>query len=257
MIGMVASAATARAYPAIRQFLNSVPHSDTDPIPQEKLVPMFEELRRREGRVRRNGNGKHIAHIEDRIYRANMRMVVCEVNHFAWVGEAWISDLIQEGSTALVAAIRKYPPGTAYPFYAYARRCIRNRLSNYFRDHVRKFCAINTRTEGDADQNHKRPCAPLVSTDIQSFDGTTMGDNLSSPPEEYFVDAFTKSEVADEVKSLPPRLRRVIKMRFMTGMTLPEIGRKMHLTKQRIYQLEQGALAILRTSFRAMAPEDF
>ena len=74
---------------------------------------------------------------EEELFIANRRLVVSCVKPFFWIGQVWISDFLQEGSKALTNAIRKFDFTRGTPFYSYAQIAIKNRLRNYFRDHVR------------------------------------------------------------------------------------------------------------------------
>lgn len=74
---------------------------------------------------------------EEELFIANRRLVVNCVKPFFWIGQVWISDFLQEGSKALTNAIRKFDFTRGTPFYAYAQISIKNRLRNFFRDHVR------------------------------------------------------------------------------------------------------------------------
>ena len=69
---------------------------------------------------------------EEELFIANRRLVVSCVKPFYWIGQAWISDFLQEGSKALSNAIRKFDFTRGTPFYAYAQKSIQNRLRNFF-----------------------------------------------------------------------------------------------------------------------------
>ncbi len=74
---------------------------------------------------------------EEELYIANRRLIVNCVKHYAWVGEIWLGDFLQEGSKALSNAVRKFDFTRGTPFFAYAQRAIQNRLQNHLRDHLR------------------------------------------------------------------------------------------------------------------------
>lgn len=63
------------------------------------------------------------------------------------------------------------------------------------------------------------------------------------------VDFMIDSEfIANAVKHLDERELRIIKERFYEGKTLQEIGDKMGMTRERVRQLESGALKKMRLS---------
>ncbi len=74
---------------------------------------------------------------EEEIFIANRRLIVSCTKPYFWIGQVWLTDFLQEGSKALTNASRKYDFTRGTPFFSYAQTAIRNRLRNFFRDHVR------------------------------------------------------------------------------------------------------------------------
>lgn len=61
-----------------------------------------------------------------------------------------------------------------------------------------------------------------------------------------------RSQIADMLDALTPREQQVLRMRFGIGTdarehTLEEVGRALALTRERIRQIERGALEKLRS----------
>jgi RNA polymerase primary sigma factor len=97
--------------------------------------------------------------------------------------------------------------------------------------------------------------AAPVSLDWMLPDGErTAGDQLPDdtylPPIDILADRERDRILQRSLTALPPRERRVLCMRFGIGhrrtYTLEEIGRKFHLTRERIRQIEVKALKKLR-----------
>jgi RNA polymerase primary sigma factor len=80
-------------------------------------------------------------------------------------------------------------------------------------------------------------------------------DETTERPETAVAENLRSVELAEALDSLEPRLREVIDRRFGLGdqepATLAEIGADMHLSRERIRQLEERALGKLRRSRRA------
>jgi RNA polymerase primary sigma factor len=74
---------------------------------------------------------------EEELFMANRRLIVSCTKPYFWIGQVWLTDFMQEGSKALTNAARKFDFTRGTPFFSYAQTAIRNRLRNYFRDHVR------------------------------------------------------------------------------------------------------------------------
>jgi RNA polymerase primary sigma factor len=93
----------------------------------------------------------------------------------------------------------------------------------------------------------------------------TLGDQLPDsahlPCLEIFVERERDSLLHHSLSELTPRERHVLRMHFGIGQhrvhTLEEIGRKLHLTRERIRQIELKALKKLRHSERHRSLEEF
>jgi RNA polymerase primary sigma factor len=83
---------------------------------------------------------------------------------------------------------------------------------------------------------------------------TSLGDlveDVSAPaPEDVASSSVLRQQIREMLKVLPDRERKIIELRFglLDGRewTLEEVGKTMNLTRERIRQLEKGALRKLR-----------
>lgn len=107
--------------------------------------------------------------------------------------------------------------------------------------------------------------APIKDEDGGSF-MNLMHDPDDAAPDQSAVDENISEIVTQILENLTPRERQVIKLRFgldaergqEDGMTLKEIGVEFKLTRERIRQLQEQALAKLRKVIaRHLLPEDF
>jgi RNA polymerase primary sigma factor len=85
--------------------------------------------------------------------------------------------------------------------------------------------------------------------------GDLVEDESSPAPEEIASGSVLRDQIREMLKELPDRERKIIELRFglVDGRewTLEEVGRTMNLTRERIRQLEKGALRKLRKPSRA------
>jgi RNA polymerase primary sigma factor len=77
----------------------------------------------------------------------------------------------------------------------------------------------------------------------------TLQDSRAAPPDEAMLDEEQKSRVAGLLTQLEPRETEVLMLRFgLQGwepLNLKQIGKKLGLTRERIRQIQIGALAKL------------
>ena len=84
--------------------------------------------------------------------------------------------------------------------------------------------------------------------------GDLVQDDSSPAPDELASSSVLRGQILEMLKELPPREQSIIELRFglVDGRewTLEEVGRTMNLTRERIRQLEKGALRKLRKPSR-------
>lgn len=227
---------------------------------------------------------------EEELFIANRQLVVACVKPFYWIGQIWISDFLQEGSRALANAIRNFDFTRGVPFYAYSQRSIQNRLRNFFRDHIRtgalgmKPSYDMTRMleviQKWRDRHGEDPSEVVIAEMTQlppervkrlmplvrqwermpnaalSLDAV-LGDSRSSLHElvadSHHPDASMlaeRNEVWTAVAQLPERMQLILKMRYVEGHTLEDVGKEFGLTRARIKQLQEEALQKVRVIMR-------
>lgn len=89
-----------------------------------------------------------------------------------------------------------------------------------------------------------------VGEDGDSSLGDLVEDDAAPAPEDIASNSVLRDQIREMLKVLPERERKIIELRFglVDGKewTLEEVGRTMNLTRERIRQLEKGALRKLR-----------
>jgi RNA polymerase sigma-B factor len=192
-------------------------------------------------------------------------------------------DLVQVASLALMKAIDRFDPGCGRDFQAFAIPTILGELKRYFRDstwavHVprsaqERALTIDTACTVLTDRHGRAPSvneiathlgltheevidglcaaeayaaqsleAPLGSEDDGDF---KVGDSLGVEDERYeLID--DKLAVADAMRSLPPRERLILHLRFVKEMTQTEIAARLGTSQMHVSRVLRRSLAQLR-----------
>lgn len=97
-------------------------------------------------------------------------------------------------------------------------------------------------------------------SDSDSF-GATYKDDENKGPEELAITNAMKKDVDDAVSTLKPTAQKVLRMRYgLNGakpMSLSEVGAVVGLTKERIRQIEKGAVETLQLPSRRRRLESY
>lgn len=98
------------------------------------------------------------------------------------------------------------------------------------------------------------------SSDGDSF-GATFKDDVNAGPEERAISKAMKDDVESAVNTLKPTARKVLRLRYgLDGakpMSLSEVGAVVGLTKERIRQIEKGAVQTLQLPSRKRMLESY
>jgi RNA polymerase sigma factor (sigma-70 family) len=142
--------------------------------------------------------------------------------HRQWPGQADYADLIQEGWIGLWLAILHFDVGRGFAFSTFAGRAIRNRVWNAVKQAGRAEGWLEPQRAGDS-----------------------LTDVLASWQQEQLHQALE-----DELSCLPESLRQVIERAFgldgQPALSLATIGRQLGVTRERVRQMRNEALGLLR-----------
>jgi RNA polymerase primary sigma factor len=228
----------------------------------------------------------------------NLRLVVSIAKRYRSRGLPF-SDLIQEGNRGLMRAVDKYEHRLGFKFGTYATWWIRQGITRALADHARTIrvpchqvgtLAAVERVRGELSIEHGRePTVEEIAAvlgvtpeETQSLrivsrhpislheplggDGErALEDFLDDPdatnPGQAADQHLLRERIAEVLRSLTPREREVIEMRFglRDGQprTLEEVARTYGITRERIRQIEARGLLKLRQPLRSQRLAEF
>ncbi len=228
----------------------------------------------------------------------NLRLVVSIAKRYRSRGLPF-SDLIQEGNRGLMRAVDKYEHRLGFKFGTYATWWIRQGITRALADHARTIrvpchqvgtLAAVERVRGELSiQQGREPTVeeiaavlgvtaeetqslrvvsrhPVSLHEPLSGDGErALEDFLDDPdatnPGQAVDQHLLRERIAEVLRSLTPREREVIEMRFglKDGQprTLEEVARTYGITRERIRQIEARGLLKLRQPLRSQRLAEF
>jgi RNA polymerase primary sigma factor len=228
----------------------------------------------------------------------NLRLVVSIAKRYRSRGLPF-SDLIQEGNRGLMRAVDKYEHRLGYKFGTYATWWIRQGITRALADHARTIrvpchqvgtLAAVERVRGELSiQQGREPTVEEIAAvlgvtpeETQSLrtvarhpvslheplggDGErALEDFLDDPdatnPGKAVDQHLLRERIAEVLRSLTPREREVIELRFglRDGQpkTLEEVARAYGITRERIRQIEARGLLKLRQPLRSQRLAEF
>jgi RNA polymerase primary sigma factor len=192
-----------------------------------------------------------------RLVECNLRFVVSYAKRYRGLGVSFL-DLIHEGNLGLIEAARRFDPDRNVKFITYAVWWIREAMMHVLSDQTRAFSfppkmfAALHNAPDDVSLNQ-----PL-SADRQGQSegrGRELADLLPHdqvPIEDEMIHQADLDEILDALGELDGKEREVVRLRFGFDddeeHTLQEIGNRLHLSRERVRQIETRAKEKLRRS---------
>jgi RNA polymerase primary sigma factor len=251
-------------------------------IGREELLSTDEEVELAQ-RIRK-GDRKAL----DRLTKANLRFVVSVAKQYQNQGLS-LPDLINEGNLGLIKAAEKFDETRGFKFISYAvwwiRQSILQAIAEQSRivrlplNQVSSVNKINQMLNKFEQENERRPSvdeiseqtdlpeekvdeammvntrhvsvdAPFVEGEENSLLDVLINADAPMADRELVIESL-RSEIADVLKTLNERERRVVKAFYGIGepeLTLEEIGNKYGLTRERVRQIKEKAIRRLRSN---------
>jgi RNA polymerase primary sigma factor len=179
------------------------------------------------------------------LVEANLRFVVSYAKRYRGHGVSFL-DLIHEGNLGLIEAARRFDPAHNVKFITYAVWWVRQSMMHVLSDSTRAFSfppklfgALHAGGPGGEDVSLSE----------------TLGDRLpveQAPVEAELIHQADLDELAAALRDLEGKEQEVVRLRYGLGdgepQTLQEIGDRLHLSRERVRQIETRAKEKLRRS---------
>ena len=215
-----------------------------------------EEERDLGARIQRGGDERALA----RLVEANLRFVVSYAKRYRGLGVPFL-DLIHQGNLGLIEAARRFDPSRNVKFITYAVWWVRESLMYVLADQTRAFsfppklfAVLRRGPGGGADVSLNEPVNRGAFGDRDGV-SRELGDLLEQDGvavDEEMIHQSDLDELAAALRDLDGKEREVVRLRY--GLeddqprTLQEIGDRLHLSRERVRQIETRAKDKLRRS---------
>jgi RNA polymerase primary sigma factor len=185
-----------------------------------------------------------------RLVESNLRFVVSFAKRYRGLGVSFL-DLIHEGNLGLIEAAKRFDPTRNVKFITYAVWWVRESMMHALSDQTRAFSfppklfAVLGTGVDDVSLND-----PVTAGGSRQVADTLAQDQ--APIEEEMIHQADLDELASALGELDGKEREIVRLRF--GLeddeprTLQEIGDRLHLSRERVRQIESRAKDKLRRS---------
>jgi RNA polymerase primary sigma factor len=197
------------------------------------------------------------------LVEANLRFVVSYAKRYRGLGVSFL-DLIHQGNLGLIEAARRFDPSHNVKFITYAVWWVRESMTHVLADQTRAFSfppkmfsAMYRGQGGGADVSLSEPVdgGRAGGQDARQRElGDVIPQDGVTPIEETMIRQADLDELTAALGDLDGKEREVVRLRFGLDddrpRTLQEIGDEMHLSRERVRQIETRAKEKLRRSAR-------
>lgn len=215
---------------------------------------------------------------KDKLINGNLRLVLSVIQRFAGRGED-VDDLFQIGVVGLIKAINNFDMTKDVRFSTYCVPMISGELRRFLRDYSSikvsrslKDLAYKSMQAKEylTSQNQKEPTADEIAKHIgASRSDVVMALESISDPVSLYEPVYSDSgdtlyvldQISDKnsvenwldeiylreaIKSLQPREKKILYMRFFQGKTQVEVANEIGISQAQVSRLEKGALSHIK-----------
>jgi RNA polymerase primary sigma factor len=186
-----------------------------------------------------------------RLVESNLRFVVSYSRRYRGTGVS-ILDLIHEGNLGLMEAARRFDPARNVKFITYAVWWVREAMTHVLSDQMRAFSfPPKLLPVFGRDRNDVSLSQPVSPDNPQPFADSLPGSH-NAPVEDELIHRADMEGLRSALHELNGKEREIVRLRF--GLeddeprTLQEIGDRLHLSRERVRQIETRAKEKLRRS---------
>jgi RNA polymerase primary sigma factor len=195
-----------------------------------------------------------------RLVEANLLFVVSYAKRYRGLGVSFL-DLIHEGNLGLLEAARRFDPSRNVKFITYAVWWVREAMTHVLADQTRAFSfppklfSALYRVHGASPDVSLSEPVTFGGRDGPSRElGDLLAQDGTLPVEEEMIHQSDMEELAAALRDLDGKEREIVRLRFgledEQPRTLQEIGDRLHLSRERVRQIESRAKEKLRRSAR-------
>jgi len=157
-----------------------------------------------------------------------------------------VDDLIQSGYFALVAAVKSYKAGDG-PFLKW--------LSYYLKTAFAETAGYRTSKMQNDPMRHALSMDYPIGEDSDNTFGEMVPDPNAGAPMDAIEDDLWNEQLHaaldTALDAIPPQYSDVVRMRFYEGKALEEISQEIKVSRERVRQLENKGIKLLRGSEHA------
>lgn len=209
----------------------------------------FKEERDLGQRIQRDRDAAALGHLVE----CNLRFVVSYAKRYRGLGVPFL-DLIHAGNLGLIEAAQRFDPSRNVKFITYAVWWIRQSMTHALSDQTRAFSfppKMFSVLHGAADDVSLNDPVGQTEDDAREL-GDCLAQEQVAPVEDEMIHRCDLDELAAALLDLDGKEREVVRLRFGLGddqpRTLQEIGDRLHLSRERVRQIESRAKEKLRYS---------
>jgi RNA polymerase sigma-B factor len=227
----------------------------------------------------------HDPNARGRLIEDNLALVRAMARRYAGRGEQY-EDLVQIGTIGLIKAIDRFDPERGVELQSYAIPMIVGEIKRHFRDrswavHVprrlkelnlqlmslmehlnsslgrsptiaelAKAAGVETEEVVEALEAGQAYTALSLSVPIGDDPDTELGDTLADP-EAIYEGADDRDLIARGLDSLDPRSRKIVELRFFSGLSQSEIAREIGVSQMHVSRLLRQSLEKVRADLNA------
>jgi RNA polymerase sigma-B factor len=208
------------------------------------------------------------------LIRRHLPLVRVLARRYAHRGER-LEDLVQVGSIGLIEAIDRFDPAKGSDFVGFAVPTIAGEIKTHLRDKAtvvrvpRRVAQLNVRLRAEQETLAARlRRAPTLSElaaeagvrEADAAEAIATSNGSGEPPDGVVDDVFEPSDdrllLAAGFRTLEPRQRRILHLRFYAGLSQAEIAREVGLSQIQVSRVIRASLERMRAALgREAAPK--